>query len=137
MEPDFGTRPPHQPDRPLPADPRPQRRRSPLLAIAGVVLLALLGAGAYLALRSLGSDSDEFAVSSCVKESGRRTGVPARCTDAGAFVIVAKVDRVKDCPDANQPYLELAEDGRTQVLCLAPAGAGDGAPTAVPSVVPS
>lgn len=134
---ELGNRPLDQAARASSADPRPRRWRRALLAVAGVVLLALLGVGAYLAFNKVGNDSDPFTINSCVKESDRKTGVAARCTDAGAFVIVAKVDRAQDCPDPNQPFLELTVDSRTQVLCLAPAGSGDGVPAVEPSVTPS
>ena len=111
---------------------KPPRRGLLIGGIVGVVVVVLMGVGAYLFLRDSGS-TDPFPVGSCVKQSGS-TAVAARCTDAGAFTVVAQVSSVDECTDKAQPYLQLSGTAANRILCLAPAaGSGGPGPSGSPS----
>jgi hypothetical protein len=104
-----------------------------LIAVGVVVLLAVVGLTAFMWPRD--SSDPQFAVNSCVKQSGN-SAVAADCDAVGAFTIVAKVERMEQCPDqGRQPYVEFGT-GRSRILCLKPAGAAP-APSGVPSGNPS
>jgi len=96
-----------------------------LIAVGVVVLLAVVGLTAFMWPR--GSAGPEFAVNSCVKQSGN-SAVAADCGATGAFMIVSKVDRPEQCTDRDHPYVELGS-GRNRILCLSPAAGGGTAPT--------
>jgi hypothetical protein len=56
-----------------------------------------------------------------VKAQGSEV-VVVECSEPEAFEIMASVDSVTECQDANQPYLEVREaTGGTSFRCLAPA----------------
>jgi hypothetical protein len=106
-----------------PAIEAPRKSRRGLIigiVVAAVVVLALAGAGVFIFLNKT-SNAATFAVNSCVKKSDDKA-VAVSCTETGAYQIVSKVDTVDKCPDKGQPYVVLAESGKSdQVLCLKPA----------------
>jgi integrin beta 8 len=113
--------------------PTPRKpRRGLLVGVAAAVVAVLVAVGVFFVFRGSGT-ADPFPVGSCVRQAGG-TGVAARCTDAGAFTVVSRVDNVDDCPDKSQPYLQLTGVENNGILCLAPAvGSGGTAPTPTPS----
>jgi hypothetical protein len=111
---------PGEPGAPGTAPSAPKSRRGLIigLAIGAVVLVVLAAVGITLALSS---GSNTYSVGSCVKQSGD-TAQKVDCSSAGAYSIVAKVDRQSACPDPNQPFVVLHRAGTAnQVLCLKPA----------------
>jgi len=111
------------------------RRGILIIGAAAAVVLVLLGVSAFFLLRDSGGGANPFPVGSCVKQSGG-TATAARCTDAGAFVVVSNVDSVDECNDKSQPYLQLSGTDMKRILCLAPA-AGSGGASPSPSAQPS
>jgi hypothetical protein len=93
-----------------------------LSVVIGALLLVGIAIG-IVWLISRGSDSS-FNVSAgdCVRRSGT-TAVKASCSDTGAYQVVSIADTKEQCPDKRQPYVvNPTKDGKTQVLCLKPAG---------------
>jgi hypothetical protein len=84
-----------------------------------VVVVILAAIGITLALSS---STGTYSVGSCVRQSGDKAE-KVDCTSAGAYTIVAKVDKASACPDANQPYVVLHQKtgAPDQYLCLKPA----------------
>jgi hypothetical protein len=91
-----------------------------LIAVGGVVLLAVVGLIAFMWPEP--ESNQQFTVGSCVKKSDQ-IAIPAECTSAGAFKIVTKGQRKEECADQLQPYIEL-NSGKDPILCLVPAIGG-------------
>jgi hypothetical protein len=99
-----------------------------LIAVGGVVLVAVVGLVAFLWPKS--GNGPQFPVNSCVRQSAG-AAIAADCSAAGAFTVVSQVERRDQCPDPAQPYVELGA-GTARILCLAPA-AGSVVPSSTPS----
>jgi hypothetical protein len=100
--------------------PRKSRRGLIIgLAVAGVVIIAL--AAVALVVSMSGAKSSDYAVGSCVKQSGDKA-TSTSCSDAGSYSIVTKTDSPTKCTDQTQPYVVLQRTGSAdEVLCLKPA----------------
>jgi hypothetical protein len=103
-----------------------------LIAVGAVVLIAVVGMVAFMWPRA--PQGPQFPVNSCVRQASG-VAVATDCSAAGAFVVVSQVESKDQCPDPNQPFVELGT-GTARILCLAPAtgaGPGDASPTPGPS----
>jgi hypothetical protein len=108
---------------------RGSERRLTVRVLIGALVLAVAAVAVYFTLSENGSPriprhspsvSPTFSVNSCVRQSGGKA-VPVSCSTSGAYRIVAKVDAVNKCPEANQPFVFVSESGKpNQVLCLKP-----------------
>jgi hypothetical protein len=99
-----------------PATP-PKSRRGLIIgvAIASVAVLVLAALGVTWAMSG---GSNDFAVDSCVKKSGKNA-VETACSGPDVYKIVSRVDSETKCPDQSQPHVTLLENGKPdQVLCL-------------------
>jgi hypothetical protein len=100
--------------------PRKSRRGLVIgLAIAGVVIIALAAIAVVVSMS--GNKSSDYAVGSCVKQSGDKAA-SVSCSDSGAYSVVSKTDSPTKCADQTQPYVVLQRSGSAdEVLCLKPA----------------
>jgi collagen type III alpha len=88
------------------------------IVVAAVVVVAAVAIGVTMALSKGGSN---YAVGSCVKQSGDKAK-SVSCTESGAYKILNKTDAASKCADQSQPYVVLQRSGSAdQVLCLKPA----------------
>jgi collagen type III alpha len=115
----FGPNAPEEPG----GDGQPARksRRGLIigLAVAAVVIVALAAVAVVAAMS--GNKGGDYAVGSCVKQSGDKATSVA-CSENGAYSVVNKVDSPSKCADQTQPYVVLQRSGvADEVLCLKPA----------------
>jgi hypothetical protein len=115
----FGPNSQDEPD-PDGAPPRKSRRGLIIgLALAGVVIIALAAVAVVVSMS--GGKSGDYAVGSCVKQSGDKAA-SVSCSDSAAYSIVTKTDSPTKCADQTQPYVVLQRSGSAdEVLCLKPA----------------
>ena len=119
-------------------DPPPKERNGRMLATvlgAAVLLLVIPLAVVYLFTRSSG-DGFNPAVGECVRQSGD-TAVAATCSEPDAFEVVSRVDNATQCPDKDQPIVEVSGGRSDNVLCLVPKAAAPPAGAGNPSATPT
>ena len=106
------------------AQPPVKKRRGAMVGLIVVVVLIVLAAGGAGVMYYLkGSGDANFAVGSCVKQSGN-SAVSVSCSDKSAFKVVTKTSNQTNCPDQNQPFVVVEHDGgQDDVFCLRPAAA--------------
>ena len=101
------------------AAPTPQRSRKLLIVLVAVAVVTVVAA-IVTGFAVAGGTGTDFAVGSCVKQSGGQA-MKADCTEAKAYKVTSTVAKQADCPDANQPVVILTEGKTQHVLCLRPA----------------
>jgi hypothetical protein len=92
--------------------------------IGGATLLVLIGLGIPALLRQFSEPATVgYTIGDCVVESA---GTPslAACTTPGAYRITEQVAAQAECPDRNQPSIEVRLDPAV-VYCLQPVAAPD------------
>ena len=71
-------------------------------------------------LRTLGTTAGILTDPQCVKQEGSEAK-EVGCDEEGAFSIVSKEAKKEDCADQSQPFVLIERDGKSEILCLAPA----------------
>lgn len=107
-------------------EPAPNIRSGRVLLAVLAVAVLVLGLPLFIVWLLVASRSDDSAFDvqpgSCVRQDGDRA-VTADCGAEGAFNVVSRVDSKERCTDLTQPYIVVpAGNGKTEVLCLKPAG---------------
>jgi hypothetical protein len=109
----------------MPTQRRP--RRGLIIGLIVVVVLAVVGIGAFVGISLLTKGGTQFDVGQCVQPQGADGAVVVDCSTPGAYKVVASVNNQNDCTDATQPWLEVPNaTGGKSYRCLEPAS-----PTAV------
>jgi hypothetical protein len=117
------------PPPPLPQQRKP--RRGLIVALIVIVVLAVSGVGAFIAISLKTKGGTQYEVGQCVLPQGG-DAVVVDCSTAGAYRVVSSVSSQDQCTDASQPYLQVPNaTGGSSYRCLASANPAAGAqPTA-------
>jgi hypothetical protein len=93
--------------------------------IGGATLLVLIGLGIPALLRQFTAPAAvAYTVGDCVVENAGGAPSLADCTAQGAYRITEQVSGQAECPDLNQPSIEVRRDPAV-VFCLQPVAVPD------------